>query len=391
MCCFSLRRAVCVVILVYAQLSSASGLLSAAESVDPIRVTHTISIRNGNWIPLPVEELRHAAGDAALSRLTDAGRLHLVEQDERGADLANSGSLALEIALIGPAETAKLTITLDVDGAPTLVSTASISVHALDHAGIYDALEHVGERAADRLAAKLDLLQHTRMTDAIRPAVPSDDPARRQVYDKAQAAKRSGQYNEARISFEAVVASATDPDDTLRQLAEDELRYGLPLFEAQQAFNILGRLSLPGQQSRREEALSRAENLFRQIQAENPANVQRVTEAQRALDSLIVTRGALANAMRASMLSRLSALRSGMMEFMMMEGSCPDKERMGDLVSQMNARVTLDEVVPEGQRAKRYKFSEPDSRTRVELLCSDAGIEIVESEPRPSSTPASIR
>jgi hypothetical protein len=150
-------------------------------------------------------------------------------------------------------------------------------------------------------------------------------------------------------------------------------------------------LSLPGQQSRREEALSRAENLLRQIQAENPSNVQRVMEAQRALDSLIVTRGALANAMRASMLSRLSALRSGMMEFMMMEGSCPDKERMGDLVSQMNARVTLDEVVPEGQRAKRYKFSEPDSRTRVELLCSDAGIEIVESEPRPSSSPASIR
>lgn len=376
--------------LFHALLSPASGLASAAESAEPIRVTHSISIRYGDWTPLPVEELRRAAGDTALSRLTDAGRLHLVQQNESGAHLANAGSLALEIALIGPAETAKLTITLYVKGSPTLVSTASISVHALDHAGIYDALEHVGERAADRLAAKLDLLQNAQLMDGIRPDRRSDDPARRRTYDEAQTAKRMGRYNEARLSFEAVVASGSSPEDTLRQLAEDELRYGLPVFEAQQAFNILGRLSLPGQRSRREQALSRAENLFRQIQAENPSNVQRVTEAQRALDSLIVARGALANAMRAAMLSRVSSLRFAMMEFSMMEGDCPDRKRITDLVSRMNVRVTLDQIVPEGDRGKRYRFSEPDSRTRVELLCSDAGIQIVESNSRSSSSPASF-
>ena len=387
---FSIRSAFSLILLI-ALLSPASAPASAAPKAEPIRVTHSISIRNGDWIPLPVEELRRAAGDTALSRLTDAGRLHLLGQNGSGADLANSGSLALEIALIGPAETAKLTITLDVKGSATLVSTASISVHALDHAGIYDALEHVGERAADRLAAKLDLLQNIGRASGIRPDAGGDDPARRRTYDEAQAAKRLGRYDEARLSFEAVVASGTGQDDTLRQLAEDELRYGLPVFEAQQAFNILGRLSLPGQQSRREEALSRAENLFRQIQAENPSNVQRVTEAQRALDSLIVARGALANAMRASMLSRLHSLRIAMMEYSMMEGDCPDKERMRDLVSRMNARVTLDEIVTEGDRGKRYQFSEADSRARVELLCSDAGIEIVESNTRFSSSPASFR
>ncbi len=384
-------RSTVLVFLAYAVVSAPAGLARAAESHQPIGVTHSISIRNGNWIPLPVEELRRAAGDAALSRLTDAGRLSLLDSDDRGAELANSGSLALEIALIGPAETAKLTITLDVQGSPTLVSTASISVHGLDHAGIYNALEHVGERAADRLAAKLDLLQNTRRDRGIRPDIRKDDPARRRTYDEAQAAKRVGEYNEARILFETVVASGPDPNDTLRQLAEDELRYGLPLFEAQQAYNILGRLSLPGQQGRREEALSRAENLFRQIQAENPSNVQRVTEAQRALDNLIVVRGALANAMRASMLSRLSSLRIGMMEFSAMEGGCPDKERMRDLISRMNVRVRLEEVVAEGDRARRYALSDSDSRTRVELLCSDAGIEIVESTGRASTSPASFR
>jgi tetratricopeptide (TPR) repeat protein len=372
-------------------MSATDGRVFAAEPAPPIGVTHSISIRNGNWIPLPAEELRRAAGDAALSRLTDAGRLSLLDSDAHGADLANTGSLALEIALIGPAETAKLTITLNVQGSPTLVSTASISVHGLDHAGIYDALEHVGERAADRLAAKLDLLQNTRRADGAGPEIPKDDPARRQTYDQAQAAKREGNYNEARILFETVVASSPGPNDTLRQLAEDELRYGLPLFEAQQAYNVLGRMSLPGQQGKREEALSRAENLFRQIQAENPSNVQRVTEAQRALDNLIVVRGALANAMRASMLTRLHSLRIAMMEYSMMEGGCPDRERMRELMSQMNVRVSLGKTVSEGDRAMRYSLSDSDSRTRVDLLCSDDGIEIVESVGRSSPSPASFR
>lgn len=378
-------------VLVWAVASATSGPAFAAERAQPIGVTHSISIRNGNWIPLPVEELRRAAGDSALSRSTDAGRLSLLNSDVHDAELGNSGSLTLEIALIGPAETAKLTITLDVPGSPTLVSTASISVHGLDHAGIYDALEHVGERAADRLAAKLDLLRSTNRAGRIRPDIRKDDPARRRTYDKAQAAKRVGEYDEARILFETVVASGTNPDDTLRLLAEDELRYGLPLFEAQQAFNILGRLSLPGQQGRREAALLRAENLFRQIQAENPSNVQRVTESQRALDQLIVIRGALSNAMRASMLSRLSSLRIGMMEFSVMEGGCPDQERMRDLISQMNARGSLERVVVEADRAKRYALSDSDSRARVELLCSDAGIEIVESTRGSSPPPASFR
>jgi hypothetical protein len=384
-------RSVISAALLAALLSLISG--SAVASGDPIRVRHSISIRNGNWIPLPVEDMRRAAGDAALSRLSDAGRLYLLDRNGSGADAEESGSLSLEIALIGPAETAKLTITLDVKGSPTLVSTASISVRALDHAGIYAALEHVGERAADRLAAKLDLLRDGRFARNGGLDTQHDDPERRRTYDGAQAAKRAGRYNEARLSFEAIVESGAGMNDALRQLAEDELRYGLPLFEAQQALNDLGRLSLPGQRGRREEALSRAENLFRQIQAENPSSVQRTTEAQRSLDQLIVVRGALANAMRASVLSRLHSLRIGMMEFSMMEGNCPGEDQVADLAARMNARVVLDEIVLEGDRAKRYKFSDPDSRTRVELRCSDAGIEIVESiestsgsSPFPAST-----
>ena len=144
-------------------LAALTGLLLlpglAAGRTAPIPVVAAFAVESGDWIPLPEEDMRRAAADAALSRLSDAGRLDIVEDEAA----ARAGSLLLEVALIGPAETAKLTITLDVPGSPTLVSTASISVRALDHAGIFGALEHVGEQAADRLVAKLDLLRDPKL------------------------------------------------------------------------------------------------------------------------------------------------------------------------------------------------------------------------------------
>jgi hypothetical protein len=360
---------------------------------EPIQVSHSVSIRNGDWIPLPIEDMRRAAGDAALSRLTDAGRLQLNDagDSDAAADNANLGSLALEIALIGPAETAKLTIRLNVPGSPTLVTTASISVRALDHAGIYAALEHVGVRAADRLVAKLDLLQNQNLVARLEPDIESNDPARRKLYDEAQSLKRSARYAEARSSFESIVASADDPRDTLRQLAEDELRYGLPVFEAQQSLNSLGRMSMPGQQGNLEEALSRAENLYRQIQAENPSNVARVTQAQQALDNLIVTRSALANALRANTISQVYGLRMAMMEFMMMEGECPDRARIGELIEQMRARVTLKSIQSEANGARLYHFEGNKSPGQVALRCHDFEIEIVDSQLGRHPSPASFR
>lgn len=387
----NIRCMTCVVIL-HIMLSATAASASAGHSAEPIRVTHAISIRTGNWLPLPAEELRRAAGDAALSRLTDAGRLLLLENIDGSGDPSPPGSLELEVALIGPAETVKLTITLDVAGSPTLISTASISVRALDHAGIYDALVHVGERAADRLVAKLDLLQDRALSPGGRKSTPRSDPARRKDYDRAQEAKRVGQYAEARVLFEAVVASGTEPDDSLRLLAEDELRYGLPIFEAQQAFNILGAMSLPGHKTEREEALSRAEHLFRQIQAENPSSVQRVSEAQLALDRLLIARGALANAMRAVMLSRVQSLRFALIQFSAMEDGCPNEERMLELISESRTSIKLDGIVLEGDRAKRYQLSDSESRTRVELLCSDQGVDLITPEsPSYSSSPAAYR
>jgi len=87
----------------------------------------------------------------------------------------------------------------------------------------------------------------------------------------------------------------------------------------------------------------------------------------------------------------LHSLRIGMLEYSMMEGECPDEKRVSELATDLNARIVLDGIVHEGARAKRYKFSTPDRRVRVELRCNDSGIEIVESKRASSRFPAAFR
>ena len=301
---------------------------------------------------------------------------------KHSTEAADAGELALEIALVHKAETATLTIRLDVPGSPTLVSTASISVHALDSSGIHQALEHLGHQAADRLAAKLDLIRDprlARLANASRKEIQESDPARKKTFKDAQDAKRLGQYGKARAAFEAVAASSRNPTDALRKLAEDELRYGLLIFEARQSLNRLGALSLPGQTNEREEAMTRAENLFRQIQAENPSSVERVTEAQYAIDNLVVTRGAITNAMRANAFAQAQPLRFAIMEFSMMEGRCPDQEQLTELVSRMNMQIALERTSSKGKNGQRYEFSVPDGQNTIELHCDESGVEFAHS------------
>ena len=99
-------------------------------------------------------------------------------------------------------------MTLDLPGSATLVATTAISVRGLDHSGTYEAFEHVGERTADRLVAKLDHLasNSTGREGSLSPT--PTDPERREVYSSAQAAKRAGRYVEARAGFESVAASS---------------------------------------------------------------------------------------------------------------------------------------------------------------------------------------
>jgi hypothetical protein len=149
-----IKRFVCVLCL----------FIAVSVQAKPYAVSTRISISNDDWYPLPERDMKAAAVDTALAELTKGGLFSIVEKSE-------SNKLDLDISLIGPAETAKLTIQVNIKGQPTYVSTASISVHDMDYQGIYNAFEHIGLVAAQRLNDKTEAL-------LIEPnKIPGDNPS----------------------------------------------------------------------------------------------------------------------------------------------------------------------------------------------------------------------
>lgn len=351
----------------------AVGWTPPAAARDAIEVAPSIDLRSEDWIPMPVEEMKRAAGDAAFDRLTDAGRLRIAPD-------ATGGRLAVEIALVGPAQTVGVTMTLDAAGRPTLVANATLSVRGLDHAGLYRAFRHVGSEAAERLVAKLDLLAEIPAALTERPSL--GNPERRARFEAAQAAKRSARYAEARAIFEAVVRTAPDGGDPLGAMAADELRYGLPSFEARQALNAFGGAGLRSGRSGRARLapLDRAEHLFRQIQAENPGDAERRIEADRAIDEIGIIRSAFANALRAQSMSELGVAKRMLMQFVMMEGACPDLDRARSILEQDRATYTVSVEAHAGSSmgpdARVYRFDFADGGEPVRLDCDPGGVRL---------------
>ena len=378
--------ALCLILVSF--LTSGEGF---AESRIPLEVVHSVAIHNGDWTPLSVEDMKRASVDTALARLSDAGRLRIMEVDVEAPEDDSRGELDVSIHLIGLAEAAKVTMTLDFPGSPTLVATAAISIRALDYRGIYEAFEFVGEQTADRLAAKLDHLSSARFDPDGVASRAKADPKRRQAFSAAQLAKRAGRYAEARMGFEAVVASSADPEDGLRSLAEDELRYGLPVYEAQQATNRFSRPGHPNQTAERNTALSRAENLYRQIEAENPDVFDRIAEAQQAIDGVLVMREAMANALRANLMSRFASLRMKIAEYSMIEGRCPPESFVREVLSRRSAGLTLETAAGEASGKRRYRIAEDASRNRIDLVCGPEGVEMAEAIGDLGDSPASTR
>lgn len=359
-------------------------LLAGEASGRPLEVESSFTVRSENWLPLPADEMKRAAGDAALDRLTDTGRLKITDS-KRASKKSGVGSLALEIGLIGPAETAKLTIKLDAPGSPTLVSTASITVRGLDHAGIFGALQHVGVQAADRLASKFDLLARPEAgsgspgsPDRVPRVEPLGDPERRARFEAAQSEKRAGRYAEARTSFESVMASASTPGDRLSLMAADELRYGLLVFEAQQALVSLGQMNAMNSGGASDAALARADHLYRQIQAENADHDIRVVEANRAIDQIMVSRRALENAYRAQALSQAAGARMAIYQFLAMEGVCPDQSVAEEVIGSMTRGLEIVNTRhgESGAKGRIYELMIENSDTRVHLICDGRGVEI---------------
>lgn len=327
-----------------------------------LSVSTEVTVRNGNWFPLPVQDMQAAAGDAALAEISDAGLLALV-----APGMPAAGALALDLSLMGRAETAQMTITLTLPAHPSFVSTASISVRRLDYGEIHRALQHVGREAALRMNAKLRAARVVPGESPPTTQLAPSDPALQKAFDDAQAAKHALRFNDARASFERVARAGGDGETLLMERARDELRYGLPAFEAKQA--ILGMAGQLGELSGKFTSITRAENLYRQILAENPERPARLTEAQRALDDLAVTRRAMKNAIWSVSVNRMSHLRMSMMEILMIEGRCPDERTVRQLLVNQPFALELARFEQEESGTTHTGVRDPATDIEIELIC----------------------
>ncbi len=341
-------------------------LLSVVVNAESLVVVPHASIENGNWYPLTKAEMTRAVVDTALVELTEGG--HFLIAKDADSDKAVDGDLNLDIFLIGPAELVKLTLTLHLPDDATYVSTASMDIHNLDYQGIYKAFEYIGTEAAKRLNSKLTVLKFNANKKESFLAQNSDLS---DIFNQAQRLKRREEYHEARALFERVIELDQMKDSRWAEMADDEVRYGLPLFEAE---NLLlnNTLKAPTVLASK---MEQVEHLYRQILADNTDKPERVVEMNRRLDGISVSRKALKNSMKASAMSKVWPLKIMMVEHYMMYGEWPDKGTVEADLKRLAADIELVEYQIEKENLSMIvRDSVYDAE--IKLRGNDRGIQI---------------
>ncbi|RLT99879.1 MAG: hypothetical protein D9N11_14020 [Ketobacter sp.] len=301
---------------------------------DSYTVLSRTSISSDNWYPLSEQNMKAAAVDAALSELTRHGRFLIVRDINANTDKLD-GDLGFHISLIGPAEVVKLTAELQLNHRATYVSSVSMDIHGMDYQGIYNAFEFVGIETAKRLNAKMTLPESD---DTPTQASSSDRRPNNLVsaqYNQAQTLKREGHYHEARALFEQIAKQS--PETKWNTMARDELRYGLPIFEAD---SILPNNALQDPTLLLDKMI-KVTHLYRQILADNTDNPQRVMDVNHRLDQMTLSIKHMHNAVKASAISRATPLRIMLMEHLMETGEWPEPNRLKQLLTQLSGDFNI--------------------------------------------------
>lgn len=128
---------------------------STHADIEPVIVSS--EIKNDSWFPLPLEQMKDAAVDTALTKISETGGFaFLYNPDAR----KNIGKLKLKVSLVEPAESAKITIILTLGNQRgTYVSSSSISLSNKDYKGIFKALEKLGKDGAEQIVISLENME----------------------------------------------------------------------------------------------------------------------------------------------------------------------------------------------------------------------------------------
>ena len=329
---------------------------AAARKTQPVVLTAVFE--NQTWFPLPEKQMRAAAVDSALQELTGAG---LIELSDEGNVLA--GRLEAAVSLVERAESAKITLTFTALNVPSLVTTASVSLHGLDHGGIYNALVGVGADAGRKMKQRLLRASPADEVDRSLDQLLGkdwDNLDTEKLYSRAQDLKRGKQFAEARQLLLVVAQRRDQGSKQWRRLAQDELDYGLPLFQAQQQL-------MAAAEQRRKVDVDGVETLCRGVLEKNKGNEARVAEAQRCLDTAQQLRSAMGMVDRSELRSRARALQAAMINFYMENGRGPSLEML----------KTMDPQLFSAAEVRGYAY---DDKT------GDYGFELVATRTQASAT-----
>lgn len=308
----------------------------------PYRVAIRLSFSNQNWYPLSVADMKRAAVDSALAELSQGGNFIFLSEKKEAPQTKDRGLLTLDLSLIEPAEMVKLTLTLQVPEAATIVSSASGSLTGKNRKGIFQVFESVGRAAAKKLQGKLP----TQPARKPKKAPVSWDTPVAKKYQRAQRLKSQYRFKEANKLFVALSKNKDKEAEYWAELARDELAYGLLMFEADHLA-----LQISENITNREQAtafFARIEKNYRQVIQDNPGNLARTMEAQRKLDALKVTRYAVKRSMEAMMLSSVNMLRPYFANEYAETGEWPRKERVREMLEETGGRFEV----------KKYRVSE---------------------------------
>lgn len=190
------------------------------------------------------------------------------------------------------------------------------------------------------LPAQLGTVLLTALLQVSLPGVAHADgqePA--DLYNEAQTLKRNQQLDEARALFEAV--AELDEKGSWGKLAEDELRYALPLFEADNLMMKIGKSSRdPAQQDLYRQ---QAEALYKDILDSNSDKPDRIANVQRRLDQLAVTGTYLTAARDFQLRSSLTPLRMSMRMYFNDYGKWPEQNWLREELARVLGRARYSE------------------------------------------------
>ena len=138
-------------------------MLGVAEAkIFPLVIKSTFT--NDLWYPLPVDQMKSAAVDTALMKISSTKKFAFL-YDSKDKTIS-AGSLNLAVTLVEPAESAQLTIKLSLPGNKgSYVSSASVSLGNKNHKQIYESLQELGGAAADQLNLSASAIENNDDSD----------------------------------------------------------------------------------------------------------------------------------------------------------------------------------------------------------------------------------